>query len=170
MFASKTWCYAVCLGLEHMGLTAGAHGLNTLGLQEKFFVQLEWVLALEKRYVNILEAGLVHIAYEPAHMQSLTFGAKDAATHFEELQGLLRESFRATDLIARMGFEVWILTPFTQADPVTKKIEHLLTAAKHCGVAIAQHQIKVHLIKDHLSIDKSRAPDGLAFLNQLALA
>jgi hypothetical protein len=150
-----------------MGPTAGAHGLNISGLQEKFFVQLEWVLALEKRYVNILEAGLVHIACDPAHMQSLTFGAKDAATNFEDVQELLRESFRATDLIARIGFDVWILTPFTQADPVTQKIEHLLSVAQQRGVAIARHQIAVHLIKDHLSMDKTRAPDGLAFLNQL---
>lgn len=155
-------CYA-----DSDGAIRGVHSLNTWGLQEKFFVQLEWVLALEKRYVNILEAGLVHIACDPVHMQSLTFGAKDAATNFEDVQDLLRESFRTTDLIARMGFDVWILTPFTQADPVTQKIEHLLTVAQQRGVTMARHQISVHMIKDHLNIDKTRAPDGLAFLKKL---
>lgn len=141
--------------------------MNDTDLKEQFFFQLAWVLALEKRYVNILEAGLVHVACDPSHMQSLTFGAKDAATNFADVQALLRESFRTTDLIARIGFDVWILTPFTQADPVTQKIEHLLEVADQRGVAIARHQIKVHLIKDHLSIDKTRAPDGMAFLNAL---
>lgn len=141
--------------------------MNDTDLKEQFFFQLAWVLALEKRYVNILEAGVVHIACEPAHVQSLTFGAKDAAMNFDDVQALLRESFRTTDLIARIGFDVWILTPFTQADPVTQKIEHLLAVADQRGVAIARHHIKVHLIKDHLSTDKNRAPDGLAFLNAL---
>ena len=137
------------------------------GSQEKFFFQLEWVLALEKRYVNILEAGLVRIACDPAHTQSLTFGAKDAATNFDQVQQLLLGSFRTTDLITRTGFEFWILTPFTQADPVTQKIEHLLQRAQERGVAIARRQIEVYLIRDHLSIDKTRAPDGLKFLEQL---
>lgn len=137
------------------------------GSQEKFFFQLEWVLALEKRYVNILEAGLVRIACDPAHTQTLTFGARDAATHFDQVQQLLQSSFRATDLITRTGFEFWILTPFTQADPVTQKIEHLLTRAQEAGVAIARRQIEVYLIRDHLSIDKTRAPDGVKFLAQL---
>lgn len=141
--------------------------MNDTDLQSKFFFQLAWVLALEKRYVNILEAGVVHIACDPTHVQSLTFGAKDAASNFDDVQALLRESFRATDLMVRIGFDVWILTPFTQADPVTQKIEHLLASAQQRGVAIARHQIRVHLIKDHLSIDKARAPDGLAFLAQL---
>lgn len=141
--------------------------MNDTDVKAQFFFQLEWVLALEKRYVNILEAGLVHIACEPAHVQSLTFGAKDAAMNFDDVQALLRESFRATDLMVRIGFDVWILTPFTQADPVTQKIEHLLSSARQRGVAIARHQIRVHLIRDHLSIDKTRAPDGLAFLAQL---
>ena len=141
--------------------------MNDTDVKAQFFFQLEWVLALEKRYVNILEAGLVHIACEPAHVQLLTFGAKDAAMNFDDVQALLRESFRATDLMVRIGFDVWILTPFTQADPVTQKIEHLLSSARQRGVAIARHQIRVHLIRDHLSIDKTRAPDGLAFLAQL---
>ena len=137
------------------------------GSQEKFFFQLEWVLALEKRYVNILEAGMVRIACDPAHTQSLTFGAQDAATNLDQVEQLLGESFRATDLITRTGFEFWILTPFTQADPVTQKIEHLLKRAQERGVAIARRQIETYLIRDHLSIDKTRAPDGMKFLEQL---
>lgn len=145
----------------------GDPGLNSLSSRDKFFFQLQWVLALEKRYVNILQAGLVHIACDPVDVQKITFGAQDAAVNFDDAETIMRVSFRATDLIARVGFDFWILTPFTEADPVTQKIENLLGAAAKSGVAIARHQINVHLLKNYLAEEKKAAPEAMALLQQI---
>jgi hypothetical protein len=143
--------------------------LDDMYARERFLFQLEWLLALEQRYHNVLQSGLVRVAYDPQDVHGLTFDAADAATQLGKLMACLKSSFRSTDLVAREGMNFWILTPFTQLDPVMDKVRHVLTNAPENGLAIAKSDIRVYLLRDHLKgggAGHDKAQAFLAYLQQ----
>jgi hypothetical protein len=124
--------------------------LDDMYTRERFLLQLEWLLALEHRHHNILQSGLVHVAYDPQDVTGLTFDAADAASKLGEVLACLKKSFRSTDLVTREGMNFWILTPFTQLDPVKEKVRHVLAHAPENGLAIAKNNIRIFLLRDHI--------------------
>jgi hypothetical protein len=124
--------------------------LDDLTAHDKFILMLEWMLALEKRHADVLQPGLVHIKYDPQDIRDLTFGASDAAQKLNEVADCLKQSFRGTDLIFRDGMGFWILTPFTQIDPVVEKVRQIITTAPQNGLGIAQSNVRIYLLRDHL--------------------
>jgi hypothetical protein len=143
--------------------------LEDMYARERFLFQLEWLLALEHRYHHILQSGLVHVAYDPHDVHGLTFDAADAASQLGEVLACLKKSFRSTDLVARDGMSFWILTPFTQFDPVLDKVRLVVSQAPENGLAIAKNDIHVYLLRDHLTVDSShmkKAEDFLDYLKQ----
>jgi hypothetical protein len=143
--------------------------LEDMYARERFLFQLQWLLALEHRYHHILQSGLVHVTYDPQDVHGLTFDAADAASQLGEVMACLKRSFRSTDLVAREGMSFWILTPFTQFDPVMDKVRHVLTHAPDNGLAIAKSDIHIYLLRDHLKHDApafKAAEDFLDYLKQ----
>jgi hypothetical protein len=141
--------------------------LDDMYARERFLFQLEWLLALENRYSNVLQSGLVHIAYAEADIRELTYGASDAARQLGEVMASLKQAFRSTDLIARDGLSFWILTPFTQTDPVMDKVQKVIRTAPQNSLGVAQHNVRVFLLRDHLTPDGPTFTDGKAFLTHL---
>ncbi len=137
--------------------------LDDLYSRERFLSQLDWILALELRYQNILQTGLVHVRYHPREIQNLTFDAADAARQLGEVLACLRKSFRATDLVMRDGLAFWILTPFTQLDPVLEKVRQVLHYGPENGLAIASSDLQIYLLRDHVQ----RSPGAPASAEQL---
>lgn len=124
--------------------------LDDLTAHDKFLVLLEWMLALEKRHADVLQPGLVHIRYDAQDIRDLTFGASDAARKLSEVADCLKEAFRGTDLIAREGMSFWILTPFTQIDPVVEKVRQVMATAPQNGLGIAHSNVRIYLLRDHI--------------------
>lgn len=141
--------------------------LDDMVAHERFLFQLEWLLALEYRYSNVLQSGLVHIAYDARDVQDLSYGAGDAAAKLSEVMACLKQAFRSTDLIARAGVNFWILTPFTQSDPVVEKVQQVIRTAPQEGLAIAQSNIRVYLLRDHVQPGGPVFANGQAFLDHL---
>ncbi|WP_342619847.1 hypothetical protein [Rhodoferax sp. GW822-FHT02A01] len=124
--------------------------LDDLTAHDKFLLMLEWMLALEKRHADVLQPGLVHIKYDPQDIRDLTFGASDAAQKLSEVAECLKRSFRGTDFIAREGMDFWILTPFTQIDPVMEKVRQVIKTAPQNGLGIAHSNVRIYMLRDHL--------------------
>lgn len=141
--------------------------LDDMYARERFHFQLEWLLALEQRHHNILQSGLVLVTYDPQDLRGLTFDAADAATKLGEVLTCLKKAFRSTDLMTREGMSFWILTPFTQLDPVMDKVRHVLTHAPQNGLAIAKSDIRIYLLRDHLIEDASVGKSSSEFLDYL---
>ena len=143
--------------------------LDDMYSRERFLFQLDWILALEHRHRHILQSGLVHITYDPQDVHGLTFDAADAAKQLGEVLACLKKSFRSSDLMAREGMNFWILTPFTQLDPVMEKVRHVLTYAPENCLAIAKSNIRIYLLRDHVKGDSmafGKAEDFLDYLRQ----
>lgn len=138
--------------------------------QDKFKVMLEWMLALEKRHADALQPGLIHIKYDEADIRDLTFGASDAAHKLNEVMDCLRRAFRTTDIIAREGMGFWILSPFTQIDPIMEKVQNVIRTAPQNGLGIAQSNVRVYLLRDHMhgpAANFRAAEDFLDYLRSL---
>lgn len=141
-----------------------------ISAQDKFKVMLEWILALEKRHAEALQPGLIHIKYDEADIRDLTFGASDAAQKLNEVLGCLRTAFRTTDIIAREGMGFWILSPFTQIDPIMEKVQNVIRTAPQNGLGIAQSNVRVYLLRDHMqgaAANFKAAEDFLDYLRRL---
>lgn len=141
--------------------------LEDMYARERFLFQLEWLMALEYRYHHILQSGLVHVVYDPQDVHGLTFDAADAASQLGEVLACLKKSFRSTDMVARDGMSFWILTPFTQFDPVLDKVQQVLSQAPENGLAIARNDIHIYLLSDHLNAETSRLKKAEEFLDYL---
>lgn len=141
--------------------------LDDLTAHDKFLVMLEWILALEKRHADVLQPGLVHIKYKPEDIRDLTFGASDAAQKLSEVAQCLTQAFRGTDLIAREGMGFWILTPFTQIDPVVEKVRQIITTAPQNGLGIAHSNVRIYLLRDHIGGVAAKFKAGQDFLDYL---
>ena len=141
--------------------------LDDINSKERFMFQLEWLLALEHRYSHILQSGLVHVSYDAQEVRGLTYNASDAAQKLGEVMICLRQAFRSTDLVARDGLNFWILTPFTQLDPVMEKVQQILTTAPQNGLAIAKSNINIYLLRDHMNPDSPPFKSGKEFLTHL---
>jgi len=141
--------------------------LDDIYSRDRFLSQLDWILALEQRYQHILQSGLVHITYNTRDVQNLTFDAGDAAIRLGEVLACLKNAFRSTDLVTREGMSFWILTPFTQLDPVADKVRYILKYAPENGLTIASSQIRVHLLRDHVKKDMDHCKTAEDFLNYL---
>jgi len=143
--------------------------LDDMYTREHFLFQLEWILALEHRHQNALQSGLVYVTYDPQDVYGLTFDAADAAGRLGEVLLCLKSAFRSTDLVTREGMNFWILTPFTQLDPVLDKVRHVLAHAPENGLAIAKSDICIYLLRDHIkgnSLVLKKAEDFLDYLRQ----
>jgi hypothetical protein len=141
--------------------------LDDLTAHDRFMVMLEWVLALEKRHADALQPGLVHIKYDPQDIRDLSFGAGDAAQKLSEVADCLTHAFRGSDLIAREGTDFWILTPFTQMDPVMEKVRQVISSAPKQGLAIAHSDVRIYLLRDHLGGAASKIKAAQDFLDYL---
>lgn len=140
---------------------------DNISAHERFMVMLEWMLALEKRHSDALQPGLVHVSYDASEIRDLTFGASDAATKLNEVQDCLRQAFRSTDLITREGHGFWILTPFTQIDPVMEKVQQVIHTAPKNGLGVAQSNVRVYLLKDHMHSGAANFKNGRDYLDYL---
>jgi hypothetical protein len=141
--------------------------LDDLTAHERFLVMLEWILALERRHADVLQPGLVHIKYDPQDIRDLTFGASDAAQKLSEVADCLTHAFRGTDLIAREGMSFWILTPFTQIDPVVEKVRQVISTAPKNGLGIAHSNVRIYMLRDHVSGAAGKFKAGQDFLDYL---
>lgn len=141
--------------------------LDDLTAHDKFLLMLQWMLALEKRHADVLQPGLVHIKYDAQDIRDLTFGAGDAAQKLGEVADCLKQAFRGTDLIAREGMGFWILTPFTQIDPVMEKVRQVISTAPQNGLGIAQSNVRIYLLRDHLGSAASQFKAAQDFLDYL---
>ena len=141
--------------------------LDDLTAHDKFLVMLEWMLALEKRHADVLEPGLVHIKYDARDIRDLTFGASDAAKKLSEVAECLTHAFRGTDLIAREGMSFWILTPFTNIDPVVEKVRQVMVAAPQNGLGIAHSNVRIYMLRDHIGGPAGKFKAGQDFLDYL---
>jgi hypothetical protein len=141
--------------------------LNDISAHDKFMVMLEWFLALEERHGNALQPGLVYIAYDPTEIRDLTYGASDAANKLSEVRECLQKAFRTTDVIARQGLGYWILTPFTQIDPVIGKVRQVLATAPQNGLAIAHSNVRIFMLLDHMPARSAKYRTGREFLEYL---
>jgi len=141
--------------------------LNDISAHDKFLLMLEWMLALEERHADVLEPGLVYIAYNSSDIRDLTFGASDAANKLSEVLECLQQAFRTTDIIAREGLGYWILTPFTQIDPVIGKVRKVLTTSPQNGLAIAHSNVRIFMLRDHVAARPANYKSGQEFLEYL---
>jgi hypothetical protein len=141
--------------------------LDDLTAHDRFLVMLEWMLALEKRHADVLEPGLVHIKYDAQEIRDLTFGAGDAANKLSEVTDCLTQAFRGTDLIAREGMGFWILTPFTQIDPVIEKVRQVMATAPQNGLGIAHSNVRIYMLRDHIGGPAGKFKAGQDFLDYL---
>lgn len=123
--------------------------LEQVAANDKFTVLLEWTLALERRYKNLLHGGLIQIEYNARDVMDSTFGAMDAVNRLGEVMACLQQCFRDTDAIARYGTTFWVLVPMTEADPVTAKVQSIIQSAKAGGLDIARTDVQVHMLGDH---------------------
>ena len=143
--------------------------LEDMYARERFLFWLEWLLALESRYSNILQSGLVRITLDRHDVFGLTYDAGDTALKLSEVKDCLKQAFRRTDLVARDGLNFWILTPFTQSDPVIEKIRKVIKTAPLNGLSIAKSDIDIFLLRDHLKPGIPAFKTGQDFLAYLLL-
>lgn len=141
--------------------------LQDMYAQEKFLFHLDWLLSLEKRHSNVLQSGLVHISLDHSDVLGLTFGAGDAAHKLSELTECLQKSFRSTDLVMRRGLNFLIITPFTQLDPVVEKVRRVLSTAPSNGLEIAQSDVTIFLLQDHVSPDQPECGNAEDFVEYI---
>lgn len=141
--------------------------LNDMHARERFFFHLEWLLALEHRYSHILQSGLICIAYDGRDVMDSTYDAGDAVLKLCEVMDCLKQAFRTTDLIARDGLNFWILTPFTQSDPVIEKVKQVIKTAPENGLEIVKSDIQIFLLRDHLKPGTPAFKTGQDFLTYL---
>jgi len=141
--------------------------LEELLARERFIFQLEWLLALEHRYHHVLQSGLVHVVYDPADVHRLTLDAADTTKQLDNLLACLKKAFRSTDLIAREGMSFWILTPFTELDPVMDKVRQVITTAPDNGLTLASTDIQFYLLRDYLNAHTVQLKEGEVFLQYL---
>lgn len=141
--------------------------LDDLTAHDKFMVLLEWMMALEARHADALQPSLVYIKYDEKDIRDLTFGASDAAQKLSEVQDCLRRAFRTTDLIARDGMGFWILTPFSQVDPVMEKVTAVIRTAPQNGLGIAQSNVRIFSLRDHLNTSAAKFKATQDFLDYL---
>jgi hypothetical protein len=141
--------------------------LDDMYARERFLFHLEWLLSLETRYCHILQSGLVYIALNPNDVHGLTYDAGDAAQKLGEVSNCLKQAFRTTDLVMREGMNFWIITPFTQLDPVIEKVKSVITTAPKNGLEIAQSNTKIFLLRDYIKPGKPEWDSGVGFLEHL---
>lgn len=138
-----------------------------LNTRDQFFYMLEWMLVLERRHGHALQVGLVHIAYDPIQIRDLTFSASDTATKLDEIKQCLNSAFRKTDLVTRDGMGFWIIAPFMYTDPVTQKVNHVIKTAPQNGLAIADSNVRIFIMKDYLEDKTLDFKTGQEFLDHL---
>ena len=143
-------------------------GLEQIVANDKFVVLLEWALALEKRYKNLLQGGLIQIQYNSKEVMDSSFGAMDAVSRLDEVMVCLQQCFRDTDAIARYGTTFWVLVPMTDADPVTSKVQGVINTAKMGGLDIEHTDVQVHMLRDHSGWLSRMGCDPQLFLSYLA--
>jgi hypothetical protein len=97
----------------------------------------------------------------------VTYDAGDAAHKLGEVLNCLKQAFRSTDLVMREGMNFWIITPFTQLDPVIEKVKNVISTAPKNGLEIAQSNIKIFLIRDHIKPGMTECNSGVDFLQYL---
>lgn len=144
--------------------------LEDMYARERFLFWLEWLLALESRYSNILQSGLVRITLDRRDVFGLTYDAGDTALKLSEVKDCLKQAFRRTDLVARDGLNFWILTPFTQSDPVIEKIKKVIQTAPLSGISLSKSDIDIFLLRDHLKPGLPTFKTGQDFLAYLLLS
>ena len=134
---------------------------------DKFAARLEWTLSLQKRYENLLQAGLIQIRYNSHDVMESTFGAMDAAKRLDEVAICLQQCFRDTDTIARFGTTFWVLVPMTDAEPVAAKVLGIIQTASLGGLDISRTDVSVHILNAHRNWLAEMGCDTQLFLSYL---
>ena len=113
-------------------------------LLEKFFFTLEWLLAVTKRYTGQIRFSLVHIDFVNPRVLGDTYGAQVASKKLDEALHCLSKSFRKTDLVARDGFDFWVLVPYTATDGgLAEKVSSIIHIASQSGLQIVERDISI---------------------------
>lgn len=142
-------------------------GFEQYAENDRFDALLGWSIGLQKRYNDLLHVGLIEIEYNAGEVMHSTFGAGDAVLRLREVALCLQQCFRDTDAIARYGTTFWVLVPMTQMEPVSSKVQGVLSTAKANGLDIAQTQVRVHMLADHQHWLQSAGNDSQPFLSYL---
>ena len=141
--------------------------IDQLAANDRFTALLGWALALEKRYQDVLHAGLIQIEYNSRDVMESSFGAMDAANRLGEVMVCLEQCFRDTDAITRFGTTFWVLVPLTQADSVSSKVQSIIETASIGGLDIAHTDVQVHMLGDHREWLNLRGCDPQLFIAYL---
>lgn len=131
--------------------------------RDKFLYTLNWLAALLQRHPGCLRFGLIHIEFETPHRLGETFGAKIATNLLASFADSLRQAFRSTDLVARDGSSVWVLTPLTEPDNVTSKVADILVISSADGLDLVERNIRVFSLPEQLDVMQIQGSAGNLF-------
>lgn len=131
---------------------------------DKFSHTLEWLLALQGRYPNLIQFGIIHVEFHNRQRLGQLYGAKDAMAMLTKLTSDLRQKFRKTDLVARLGMDFWILVPYTEPDTVTEKVHTLVELASQAGLGVVSRDVAVFSHQDPVLQEASCCATPESFL------
>lgn len=144
--------------------------VEDIEIREKFLHTLDWLLAvLARRSGEAPQFCLVRVSYGSARQMGEAFGAADAVRRLIDVTVSLRKTMRRTDLIARDGVDLWILTPYTPAtEVITRKLMEVVEASAHKGLGVVERDIEIFLLPQPGIVleNETRAEDLLASLRQ----
>lgn len=122
--------------------------VEDIEIREKFLHTLDWLLAvLARRADSTPQFCLARVSYGSAQQIGAAFGAADAVKRLIDVTVSLRKSMRRTDLIARDGVDLWILTPYTPAtEIITRKLKEVVDASAHKGLGVVDRDIEVFFL------------------------
>jgi len=109
--------------------------------RERFLITLDWLLALNERYDNAVQYGLLHVCFHDKQVLGDAYGAQHAIQLLTGLAARLRKAFRKTDLVARDGTEFWILIPYTEPQTVIDKVTQLVDMASQSGLDVVERDL-----------------------------
>lgn len=114
---------------------------DELSAADRFSVTLDWLLAVQERYPDQLNFGLLNVCLHGKEVLGQAYGVRDAAKMLADLAGKLRHAFRKTDLVMRDGTDFWILVPYTDPLTVTDKVTTLLEVVAENGLSIVDRDV-----------------------------
>lgn len=141
--------------------------LEQVAENERFSHILEWSLAMQKRYNDLLHVGLIQIEYDANEVMQSCFGAMDAVSMLREVTVCLQQCFRDTDAIARFGTTFWVLAPMTKEDSVASKVQAVIQTAKSGGLNVEHTHVHVHKLADHTAWLQQMGCNSEQFLTYL---
>lgn len=131
---------------------------------DKFLYVLDWVLAVQSRYVTNLHHSLIRISFHEHQKLGNAYGAKVALQMLIDLAKHLRTSLRKADLVARDGTSIWVLIPFVTNEAVLAKVAQIIGIAADNGLDIVDRDLSIFPIPDAGIPDQRTFKSGKEFL------